>query len=86
VAVAVPVKMPADNPERTRPTSSSGSPLAVRKHTALSAESTSPGSNTRRRPIWSDSLPNSTSDAITPAAYTAKITVTISSENPNCSR
>lgn len=60
--------------------------MAVKKHTALSAESRSPGSNTRRRPTWSESLPNRSSDAITPAAYVAKITVIISSENPNCWR
>jgi hypothetical protein len=86
VAVAVPVKTPADSPEMTRPTSSGASALAAKKATALSADSETAASSTGRRPIWSESRPNRSSDAITPAAYVAKITVIISSEKPNRSR
>jgi hypothetical protein len=86
VAVAVPVKIPADRPERTRATSSSARSWANRNATALSAERTSPGSSTHRRPTWSERRPKRSREAITPTAYVAKITVIISSENPNCSR
>src|SRR5882757_3727118 len=82
VAVAVPVKMPADSPDRTRPAISRGSPSAIKKVTALSAANASPASSSGRRPSWSDSRPNKNSDALTPAAYVAKITVIVSSDNP----
>ena len=68
VAVAVPVKMPAESPERMRPTSSSGRPLAVKKQTALRADSPRPGSSSRLRPTSSDRRPKRSSAAITPAA------------------
>jgi hypothetical protein len=82
---AVPVKTPADSPETTRPISRAGSDKRLppmRKVTALAAESAKPASSMGRRPTRSDQLPTSTRAAITPVAYTAKITVTISSEKP----
>ena len=67
-AVAVPVKMPADRPESTRPRRIRPSPCSSRKATALSAESTRPGSSARRRPMSSESRPKSSSAEITPTA------------------
>ncbi len=80
--VAVPVKSPAENPESTRPAKSSGSPPSKRKQSALAAAHPSPASSTGRRPSTSETPPATVSTAITPAAYTAKITVTISEEKP----
>ena len=51
VAVAVPVKMPAENPETIRPARSRGRPSATRKTHALRAENPRAGSSMRRRPI-----------------------------------
>jgi hypothetical protein len=67
VAVAVPVRVPADRPDRIRPRSSGARPPATRKTTALTADSASPSSSTARRPISSDSPPSSSAQ-ITPAA------------------
>ena len=50
-AVAVPVKTPADSPDSTRPTSSSGTESATRNTTALTSANTIPASSTGRRPI-----------------------------------
>jgi hypothetical protein len=69
VAVAVPVKTPAERPERIRPTSSKGRPSVVKKHTALSADRPSPGSSSRLRLSSSDRRRKKSSAAITPAAY-----------------
>ncbi|SHW35061.1 Uncharacterised protein [Mycobacteroides abscessus subsp. abscessus] len=67
-AVAVPVKMPADSPESSRPTSSSGTLSALRKTTALAMAATAPAISTGRRPTASDQRPNSSSAASTPMA------------------
>ena len=83
VAVAVPVKIPAETPDSTRPTNSHASAPGSRKATADSADSPSPTSSMGRRPIWSDQWPNSSSPADTPTAYTAKTTVVTSSPKPN---
>ena len=80
-AVAVPVKIPAEIPDSTRPVKSSSRWSCVtRKTTALSMEATSPGNSARRRPISSDTRPKSSRAASTPTAYAAKITVIISVE------
>jgi hypothetical protein len=68
VAVPVPVKMPIERPERIRPRKSGARPWARRKTTALAAERASPGSNVRRRPIWSEMRPKSRRPPITPTA------------------
>lgn len=67
-AVAVPTKIPTERPDSTRPTSNGANPLATRNAPADSAAQASPPSSTRRRPSWSDALPNSTSASMTPAA------------------
>lgn len=84
-AVAVPVNRPADRPDINRPAYSSGSPPSSRKHSALSAANPRPASSTGRRPTVSETLPATSSTAITANAYTAKTTVTSSSEKPSCS-
>lgn len=83
--VAAPVKRPADSPENNRPTYSQPSPVAHRKQTALAAANPRPHSSTGRLPTASETLPVSSSTAMTPKAYTAYTTVTVSSENPNFS-
>lgn len=83
ITVAVPVARPADSPDRVRPVNSSGSPPARRKHTALRPDNASAASRTGRRPMKSDTCPSSSSATMTPAAYTAKITVTMNEEKPN---
>jgi len=50
VAAAVPVKIPAESPDSTRPSSRNPSALASRNATALSAEKPSPINSTGRRP------------------------------------
>ncbi len=49
-AVAVPVKIPADSPESTRPRNSSGRPWASRNTIELAAATMIPGSSSARRP------------------------------------
>ncbi len=56
-AVAVPVKMPADRPDSSRPISSSGTLSANRNTVALASAKPSPASNIGRRPIASDQPP-----------------------------
>ena len=77
-AVAVPVKMPADSPDNTRPTSSVGTESAARNTTALARANAVPASSIGRRPIASDQRPNASSANSTPPAYVAKITVVVS--------
>ncbi len=67
-AVAVPVNRPADSPDSTRPTSSCATVSAVRKTSALTRAHAVPANSTGRRPIASDQLPKSSSDANTPVA------------------
>ena len=67
-AVAVPVKMPADNPDSRRATSSSGTSSANRKTTALATANTAPAKSTGRRPSASDQLPKANSATSTPPA------------------
>lgn len=85
-AVAAPLNNPAANPDSTRPSSSIGSPPSNTKHSALAADSPSAQNSTGRRPTSSEKLPARRRTVMTPSAYTAKTTVTISSENPSCSR
>src|SRR5262245_58386732 len=70
-AVAVPVKMPADNPDKTRPTNNTGTESATRNTPALATANTTPDSRTGRLPIASDHRPTSSSANSTPAAYVA---------------
>lgn len=84
-AVAAPVNRPADSPDSSRPTYSQSSPVAHRKQTALAAANPRPHSSTGRLPTASEALPASSSTPMTPKAYTAYTTVTVSSENPNFS-
>lgn len=74
---------PADSPESNRPAHSRPSPVANRKQTAAAAAKPRPHSSTGRLPTVSETLPASSSTPMTPKAYTAYTTVTISSENPN---
>ena len=67
-AVAVPVKMPADSPDKTRPTNSIGTESATRNTAALASANTTPASSTGRRPIASDHRPNANSANSTPPA------------------
>lgn len=82
VAVAVPVNTPADRPDSTRPASSIATLPANTNTAELAADSASPNNRTGRRPSWSDSPPKSNKPAITPTAYVAKMTVTISPPKP----
>lgn len=84
-AVAAPVNRPADSPESSRPAYSQPSAVAHRKQTALAAENPRPHSSTGRLPTASEAFPVSSSTPMTPKAYTAYTTVTVSSENPNFS-
>lgn len=59
--------------------------MAHRKQTALAAAKARPASSTGRLPTESEALPASSSTPMTPKAYTAYTTVTISSEKPNFS-
>ena len=70
-AVAVPVKMPADSPDSTRPTSSSGTESAARNTAALASAKKVPASSTGRRPMASDHRPKASSANSTPNAYVA---------------
>ena len=81
--VAVPTKMPADRPDRTRPTSRVPVFSAIRKTTSLVMAAARPASRSGRRPSVSDQRPNASSAAKTPKAYIAKITVDIVIEKPN---
>ena len=83
VAVAVPVKMPAEKPESTRASKIAANPCAFKNAAALSAESIKPESKMRLRPMRSERWPKSSKPATTPNAYVAKITVTSSGANPN---
>ena len=67
-AVAVPEAIPADNPDRTRPTSSAVKPWANRNVTALAADRQRAAAITGRRPISSDRYPKKSSVATTPNA------------------
>jgi hypothetical protein len=68
MAVAVPVKMPADNPDSTRPRNRLSTPAANRKISALTPDSTSAGSSSERRPATSDARPSRKSAPMTPSA------------------
>ena len=70
-AVAVPVKIPAESPDSTRPTSSTGTESAIRKTTALANAATTPATSIGRLPIASDQRPNTRSANNTPPAYVA---------------
>jgi len=70
-AVAVPVKMPADSPDKTRPTNNIDTEWATRNTAALATANTTPASNTGRRPIASDHRPNANNANSTPPAYVA---------------
>ena len=67
-AVAVPVKMPADNPDRNRPISSSGIEWAIRNTAALVSAHTAPASSIGRRPTTSLQRPNTSRANSTPTA------------------
>lgn len=83
--VAVPVNSPADSPDTTLPMNSSGRPSSKTKHTALATENPSAARSTGRRPSRSEKLLARVSTAMTPAAYVAKMIVTIRDEKPMCS-
>ena len=70
-AVAVPVKTPADSPDKTRATSNRDTESATGKPLALASANTTPASSTGRLPIASDHLPNASSANSTPPAYVA---------------
>ncbi len=76
---------PADSPDNSRPAYSQPSPVAHRKQTALAAAHPRPASSTGRLPTASEALPASSSTPMTPKAYTAYTTVTVSSEKPSFS-
>ncbi len=84
-AVAAPVNRPADRPESSRPAYSHPRPSAHRKQTALATANPRPHSSAGRLPTVSEASPARSSTPMTPKAYTAYTTVTISSENPNAS-
>lgn len=84
-AVAAPVKRLTDRPERSRPAYNQPTASARRKHTALAAANPRPQSSVGRLPTVSEALPARSSTPMTPKAYTAYTTVTVSSENPNFS-
>jgi len=67
-AVAAPLKSPAEKPENTRPTNSSGRACAARKQPALSIAKPTPTSRTGRRPSTSENDPAISRAAITPQA------------------
>jgi hypothetical protein len=79
-AVAVPVAAPADNPDSTRPSSRSSTPVATRNTDALVNAKTIASNNIGRRPTASDQRPNASSAANTPPTYVANITVVVRSE------
>ena len=83
-AVAAPAKIPADRPDSNRPSSSTHTGPATRNTTLLASAQPSPASSSGRRPRVSDHCPKASSAASTPAAYTAKITVYTTAENPSC--
>ena len=67
-AVAVPVNNPADSPESTRATSSTGTESAARNTAALATAHAVPANSIGRRPTASDHRPNTSSAASTPPA------------------
>jgi hypothetical protein len=67
-AVAVPVTIPAERPDRTRPTNNHASAAGSRNATALSADNANPAIIIGRRPSSSDQWPNSSSPTMTPTA------------------
>ena len=78
--VAVPVATPADNPDSTRPTSRSSTPVAARNAMALPIANAVARNNIGRRPTASDQRPNTSSAASTPPAYVANTTVVVRTE------
>ncbi|GGW27126.1 hypothetical protein GCM10010320_02190 [Streptomyces caelestis] len=82
-AVAAPVRRPAESPDSSRPAYSRPNPVAHRKQTALAAANPRPHRSTGRLPTASEALPTSSRTPMTPKAYRAYTTVTLSSENPN---
>jgi hypothetical protein len=79
-AVAVPVATPADKPDRSRPTSRSSTPVAVKNTNALPSAKTIARYNIGRRPTASDQRPNPSSAANTPPAYIANTTAVVNTE------
>ena len=67
-AVAVPVKMPADSPDKTRPTSSSGTESAAKNTAALASANKVPANSSGRRPMASDHRPKARRANSTPNA------------------
>ena len=67
-AVAVPVKMPADSPDSTRPISSSRHRVGDQEHHGADQREPAPASSTGRRPTASDHRPNTSSATSTPTA------------------
>ncbi len=67
-AVPVPVNSPADKPDSTRPTSSTGTESAPRNTAALASAHAVPASSIGRRPTASDHRPNTNSATSTPPA------------------
>jgi hypothetical protein len=78
--VAVPVATPADDPDSTRPSNRSSTPVAPRNAIALPIANTVARNNIGRRPIVSDQRPNTSSAASTPPAYVANTTVAVRTE------
>ncbi len=79
-----PTAAPVARPWATRAASSTDTPDAVANRTITPAWSTSAASRTGRRPTWSDNEPKTSRDASTATAYTPKITVIVTAENPHC--
>jgi len=84
-AVAVPVATPADNPDSTRPSSRSPTPVATRNTAALLTANTVASNNIGRRPTASDQRPNASSETNTPPTNVANTTVVVRSEKCMCS-
>jgi len=82
---AVVVATPADNPDSTRPTSRSSTPVAPRNAMALPIANAVARNNIGRRPTASDQRPNTSSAASTPPAYVANTTVVVRTEKCICS-
>ncbi len=76
-AVAVPVMSPADSPDTIRPARSTPTSGARMNTTVLSALAPRARASTGLRPAWSEDRPASSRAVSTPAAYTAKISVTM---------
>ena len=81
--MAVAVSMPMLMPEMTRAMSRPGTVGQVRNSTPATRFTATAVAAIRRRPSQSDRCPARNRLAITPAAYAAKITVTISGPNPS---